>query len=343
MVTKSRLLIASITVLALGACATPQENPNYQYSSKYKNAEATTTYANYSQPSTTYASTRTVSASGSMTNHECLNKETKRELIGGAVGGTVGAIAGKKIIGGTKGTIVGAALGGAAGYGIGDKSIDCDPIPTRQYSEGEFGAASAYQATPAVAGPITCPAGTTAQPNGTCMLSGDPRQAHLGNSTQYGGGSNVASGSGVAIAAPTDQAYAQQDMQGTPGYQAIHGGGAYEIAQSETPSPSDEQVITQTISGPIVMAGASQAVTYDYSQNIISANTPAEAGIASETRIIPATPSLGQNYTVKQGDTVYSLSRNLCVGVSDIQSANGLGADFAIKIGQTISLPQSRC
>lgn len=169
--------------------------------------------------------------------------------------------------------------------------------------------------------------------------------------------------------APTDQYYTGDDYIGTPGYQAVHG-----QPQEETPFPlyetptdesedyaqeayaeplpegssadnTGEQVVTQTISGPVMTASApsGEIVGYDYSDNIISANAEAVPVTPSETRIIPATPNLGQDYIVQQGDTVYSLSRELCIGVDEIQTNNNLAADFGIKIGQNLSLPASRC
>lgn len=48
-------------------------------------------------------------------------------------------------------------------------------------------------------------------------------------------------------------------------------------------------------------------------------------------------------YNVQPGDTVYSLSRDICVVPSDIQSLNGLNSDFRINIGDTIKLPARRC
>ena len=51
----------------------------------------------------------------------------------------------------------------------------------------------------------------------------------------------------------------------------------------------------------------------------------------------------GTGYRVKPGDTVYSLSRNLCVPVTAIQTSNGLDANFGIQIGQILTLPTSQC
>jgi len=327
----TKLTIAALVLTtALTACATSQENPNYQYSSKYKGEGATTTHASYTQPATTtYASTNP-STITSTTNHKCLNKETNRELLGGAIGGTVGAIAGKKLIGGTKGTtkgtIIGAGLGGAAGYGIADKTIDCDPIQT--------------VAQPA---PTYTPAPTTSTyPSQTYGQVSAPAPAP------------VITTAPAPVAAPTDQLYAGQSTSGTPGYEAIHGtapapiGQPQEITQAQeiaqAPDAGPTQGVTQTISGVVMMASTptAQSVNYDYSDNIISANAEATPQYPTETRIMSASPMSGA-YQVRQGDTVYSLARRLCVGVSEIQSANGLNASYNIQIGQSLSLPASRC
>jgi len=154
------LLIAPV-VLALAACETAQENPNYQYSSTYGQQAPQALAQNsrhpdqiqaapvrYETQAPAQATSRVIQASAqsgtigsspstyTRVNHECLNQERQRSLIGAGLGGTIGAIAGKKIVGGTKGTLIGAAAGGAAGYGIGDKTIKCDPVtiqaPTQQ-------------------------------------------------------------------------------------------------------------------------------------------------------------------------------------------------------------------
>ncbi|MGB6229137.1 MAG: LysM domain-containing protein [Litorimonas sp.] len=112
-------------------------------------------------------------------------------------------------------------------------------------------------------------------------------------------------------ASPTEQAYDPDEMPGTPGY------GAY--------IPED---------APVAAAIGPRAVEYDYSENV-------RGGVAAS---IPApTPMVVGHYTVQPGDTVYSMARRLCVPLSEIMSANGIGADYAIAIGQTLSLPAPRC
>ncbi len=319
---RANIIISAALALGLAACSTVQENPNYQYSTKYQGAAdtsyasngATTTAASYStQPTSqtyqnqayqdqayqgqTYQGYSTAQAE----QQDCRRKESNREIIGGAAGGTLGAIAGKKLIGGTAGTIAGAVAGGVAGYGIGDISVDCSPSVAPA-------PAQAYQAAP--------------------VQSYSPD-------------------------APTDTQYAGQDVTGTPGY---------EIFQNENVSPvtgSSVNPSTVTISGPIHSAsstypanvppqnltnGAVEVTNYDYSANLISADTPIDSASypADETRILSGIPVF-QSYTVQPGDTVYGLSRKLCVGVADIQQHNNISANYGINIGQTIQLPQNRC
>lgn len=263
----------------LTACATAQENPNYKYSTKYKAGVPTTMVAStgistapvgyqaVSNAPVAYESSQ--QASYTRVNQACLKKEKNRELLGAGIGGTVGAIVGKKVIGGTEGTVIGAGLGGAAGYGIGDKTIDCDPVT--------------------VAMPL---------PQSAPVVS-------------------------AAYVSPTDTQFATISDQGTPGYQVIQ---AQTVEMYDTPA---------SVSG-----AAGQEVSYDYSENVISADA-ATMPEYSETRLMSGGAISG--HTVKQGDTVYSLSRRLCVGIDEIQSLNGLDANFGINIGDRLSLPASRC
>lgn len=158
--------VTLVGTLALTACTVIPESP------QYSQGPAQVTYA---QPlNASYQTTQAAAAAQS----DCRRQETNRELIGGAVGGTVGAIAGKKLIGGTKGLVAGAALGGIAGYGIGDISKDCSPAPVQSYapsaqSSTVYQNAQTYGATPTGFSQISCPVGTKPASNGTCLLD-DP-------------------------------------------------------------------------------------------------------------------------------------------------------------------------
>jgi len=274
--------ISSVSAFVLTACATQQENPYYKYSSKYEGNGVTTNVAslptqqiqsapvNYQTAPVTYGASQG-QATYTRVDHKCLSKQTNRELLGAGLGGTIGAIAGKKLIGGTKGTVIGAGLGGAAGYGIGDKSIDCDPVTV-----------------------------VADQPNPIVSQAYSPS-----SNEQYVVSQPTPAVSNV-YSAPTDTQFADISNQGTPGYQVLQ----------------------------------AQSVEYDYSENIVDAEA-ATIPSYSETRIMSGT--FTDMHSVRQGDTVYSLSRKLCVGIDDISSLNGLGSNYAINIGDTLRLPASRC
>lgn len=294
----SRLtILSSISVVALAACATPQENPHYKYSSKYKGPSTTTVAqapASIQAAPVNYQSAQ--QGTYTRVNHECLKKEKNRELLGAGLGGTIGAIAGKKIIGGTKGTVIGAGLGGAAGYGIGDKLVNCDPQTVVM-----------QQTTPTVSTPYVAPMASTSY--ATPAVS----ETYVNSTASQGSVS------------PTDSGFTSISETGTPGYQVLQAQ-TYQTPIAPAPAPS--------------YGTTAQQVSYDYTGNTVAASATT-ASIPSETRIIGGT-SYG-SHIVKQGDTVYSLSRQLCVGISDIQSLNNLNANYGINIGDTLHLPASNC
>lgn len=313
------------TAAMLTACATAQENPNYEYSTTYKGdtpyvtqtagttvttttrpvtyvqttpsasptiiretqAVASPSYAtqNASYQTVTASTASAQNASYTQLDHRCLSAETNRQLIGGAVGGTVGAVVGKKLIGGTKGTLAGAALGGAAGYGIGDKSINCDPI-------------------------------TVAIPQQSATIS----PAYYGGAQTTGQAQMIyANAQSATPQAPTDAAMPESITQsyGTPGYQAMMGQSPEIVGTTPQTAPYQYQpaaVTTQAVSGPVMTSTSTMALPYGAS-----------------------------SHQVIEGDTVYSLSRKRCASIEAVKQMNGLSADFAIKIGDTIALPASQC
>lgn len=340
----ARLLSLSLTTAALlCACATSsQENPNYAYSTKYKAsspydlgtpspAQPTVQAAGYSQTQApvTYG-TQTYPASQyhaqpvtyTRTNHECLAKEKNRELLGAAIGGTAGAVAGNKTIGGPKGTVIGAVVGGAAGYGIGDKSIDCDPVIVTASQPGQ--AQPYYSQAPTNYYPsnVTAPTPQTYQP-----------QPQYQTAPQTAQQSQPYAPMRAPVTAPTDQAYGE--TYGTPGYHAMMAAGNNPVAtqpQMQQATPQQYAQPTQPQPAPVV----SQPAPY-YGQPSPQYMQPVAA---------PAMPaSNGQSiyHEVVEGDTVYSLSKRQCVAPQDVQRLNNLNANFNIRLGDFIQLPASRC
>lgn len=59
---------------------------------------------------------------------------------------------------------------------------------------------------------------------------------------------------------------------------------------------------------------------------------------SSSTKKTSSSSSSYSRYTVKKGDTLYSLARKNGTSVSKIKSANGMSSDL-IRIGQTLKIP----
>jgi len=145
--------------------------------------------------------------------------------------------------------------------------------------------------------------------------------------------------------APTDSAFASQEVTGTPGFMALQAQQQSVAVAQAAPALPQAQIVT---SAPVYAAGT--PVAYDYSRNIISADAVTTGQqLPEDVRVLQGgtfqSGSFGsaQSYTVQPGDTVYNLSKRTCVGVNIIQSMNGLNADYGINIGQTIRLPASVC
>lgn len=91
--------------------------------------------------------------------HErCKRDEDNRQVLGGVAGAVVGGVIGSQVSGNgarTEGSAIGAVLGGLAGVGIADKTVDCDPVyaesetvyastPTQQYGSQSYGHSSGH-------------------------------------------------------------------------------------------------------------------------------------------------------------------------------------------------------
>jgi len=306
MALRHTLLIAPV-LLALAACETAQENPNYKYSSTYgqqapqalaQNSRTqtqlqtapvryVTNTPNQASGPVIQASTQTADgASYTRVNHACLNQERQRSLIGAGLGGSIGAIAGKKLVGGTKGTLIGAAAGGVAGYGIGDQTIKCDPV-TAQAPTQQAVITPAYSSNTANTAPL------------------QPIYAEPAAGSDY-------------TPSLTENTYSS-DTIGTPGFEAMQQSQSLNVTSPEY----------------------SQPVAAPYSQQdqiIVPAATPSRPPVWPQSRT-----EIGGNYIVKAGDTVYSLSRQRCATVSSVQSLNNLDHDYNIQVGQALKLPASEC
>ncbi len=358
-----KTVLIAVSVLAVSACSTTQESPIYQQSTKYKvhspyeqtQQPAPVQYATYqtTQPTTQYVThttssspqayhTSTTSSGQVVTtqvNHACLDKENDRKLIGTALGGAAGALAGNEI-GDTKGAIIGAVAGGAAGYGIADVTTHCDPIEVAQPVQYQTYSQPAYTTSvPAQ----TLPAGMTLNEHGQIVHdSTTTQQMVYVEDGATGGGSNISQdvpqSSQQTYQAPTDSAYG--DTFGTPGYHAM-------IANGELDETTSASVTTpeQPVTTPYAQAPAYQQPSAPSYQ---TAPAPVTSPAPTYTQAVPQQPlqQYAGNVTthkVVEGDTVYSLSRRLCVDVEDIRRLNSLNQEFYIRLDDYIKLPASRC
>ncbi len=321
----ARILSVSALAVMISACTTAQENPNYQYSTKYKGSSPYQGQTVTQPVSVTQAATPVSYRSATVTSptyDQCVQANMNRQLIGAGVGGAAGAIAGDKIAGGTTGTVIGAVVGGAAGYAVGDATKQCEHLRAQPMTHGSsnYGTASystygqtAHGQTAYGQTAQSYPATTVTTPSNT--LAEASTYSEPQTYSQSVGSSQYESEPVQTIQAPTDQAYTE-DTYGTPGYHAVM---------------AAEQAETTGTAG------------FGYTQ-APAATVQAQSPVGSATQDLGQTIQYGQTlHEVVENDTVYSLSRRLCVGVEDIQTLNGLDAAFSIKLGDTIRLPESRC
>lgn len=156
---------------------------------------------------------------------------------------------------------------------------------------------------------------------------------------------------------PTEQAYDTDSMIGTPGYEVMRAQQAETYSAppatarpSATPpaytqapvhaqnQPRPAPYYQTQPSPPAPAPTGPRPITYDYGDNL-----RVQEPVARPPSGVAVNSLTNQAYTVKQGDTIYSMSRSLCVPMDEITIANGIGTDYAISIGQTLYLPYSRC
>ena len=337
--------VLAVAGLTISACATTnQENPHYQKSTQYKvsspyssgstaqtipassvvyqSAPIESQVPDYQVPSSYQSATYdTTTTSFSQGYEDCRQKETNREILGGAIGGSVGAFAGKELVGGTKGTLIGAAVGGTAGYGLGDISVNCDPAPVP---------AQVYNPQPAAQTYYPAAHQTSVPQNVYSLPAQDIAPPPLAQPQTQ-----------TVLVAPTDQAYSV-DTVGTPGYHAVMGS----LQTPEPQSPVQYQPQPQQVAAAPQPVYVTQPLYEQPTYNQPPAHTyvaPVQTQPAVSPSIMTYPAISGGMHEVVEGDTVYNISRRLCVGVEDVQSANQIGPDFKIRLGETIRLPQSRC
>lgn len=296
-------LFITASTLVLTNCATSQNNPIYQQTTKYQGSVPTTTmvqqarYETQAPAMVSYANTPSPYGQTqpyTRTNHECLSKESNRKLIGGAAGGVLGAVVGRKLAGGNKtvGTLAGAALGGAAGFGIADKTIRCDPITVQPANTVQ-----AYQ-------PVQ--RNVTMYPASATIVSAPTQISETVQAPAYGS-TNI------------EENTNSFGENGTPGYYAIHG-----------------------IEAPQDMAPTQTALQEQYAFEDAHSVQHTETTPTQPFEVAPASLNT-RHHTIIPGDTVYSLARSSCISVAALKSANGIDDSFYIRAGDEIMIPLSKC
>ena len=293
----------SAAAIILTACATAQENPQYQYSTKYKGDSPYATTQGATQ-GTTYAS-------------NTLPAQTQNVVF------------------------------------------QQQPVETSYHSQAAYSATS--YATTAQAGPSYsrvnaaciqqnaqhtpgCEPSSVAITQTTAQVAApyapQPQTLYATDRTE------------IAIVSPTEQA--MPDSYGTPGYEAMknaESGWSYEpamtpeweVTQSTRPAPAPSTIAPSSTA----LLGQSVPVTEPF-ESALPAPSARHAEIYS-ARSPVMMPRVEQSFTlgtqreVIAGDTVYSFARKLCSSIDEIKAMNSLGADFNIRLGDTIRLPASKC
>ena len=117
---------------------------------------------------------------------------------------------------------------------------------------------------------------------------------------------------------------------GTPGYYAVNG----------TPP---QATVPQVTAPPVAALGQVRpqlAQVQPIQPKQIRPETKQLLG--PKTYTVPVA-AMTERHTVKPGDTLYSLARNTCSTVAEIQGLNTINAKFYIRAGDDILLPSGRC
>ena len=299
------LLIAPL-LLALTACETAQENPNYEYSSTYNNDVPSRFAQNSRHPDQLQTAAPVRYVSTPQTQNSNLVQASSQ---GATANGTY--------------TRVNHAC-------VNNAAINCTPVPLQ---------ATTQQAviTPAYAPNYTLPADhqNAAQQNEPLarVFSEPLSEADYAPSpTENTYSADTVGTPGYEAIRQSQSLSAQSILEAQPSYQTYQ-----PVAQpSAQPAPQAQYAgLQQTYTGgqSVTQNNANSAAT-----SVVPVTAPAAAPLWPSSQT-----SLDGSYIVQAGDTVYSLSRGVCASVSEVQTLNRLDQNFSIQTGQTLKLPQSRC
>ena len=304
------------TALILAACATAQENPHYQHSTKYKGNPLNSPYGAGNTAPTQVAhnygtTTRGYSAAGQHAAD-----------ISTAPAGTVLA------------RIVHPETSEAAAN-TRQVIYEQDSRNNGGYSSASYGtttySAPAYSRVDAACiqqglqNTADCQPSTVAINDQSAAVAqpyvGAPQTLYVTSST-------------TTPLSPTEQV--MPDSYGTPGYEAMkNADNGWEYEPQATPE-------WEAVQAPVQSAGASVPVT----QPFASALPSPEMREARSHMIAPQNVqsfTRGSQVEIQEGDTVYSFARSLCSSVDEIKAMNSLDGNFSIRLGDSIRLPASQC
>lgn len=120
---------------------------------------------------------------------------------------------------------------------------------------------------------------------------------------------------------------------------------------TSTPTPTTPKPAPVALTYTIKKGDTLYSIAKKYGvtvQDIVTTNTLANANVIKIGQVIkipgkpaaaPAQPTTVK-YTVKSGDTVYSIAKKYSTTVQKIASANKLNKDYLIKVGQVLTIPK---
>jgi len=309
MLPQNRLALVT-TAIILTACATAQENPHYQYSTKYNGPAST-----HSNASTTSHASNTAVHSAATAPAGTVLARYVHDDPNQPLGDVPGSLA-----------VYGTETSGA----LTARRVTSLPQPPAQnYSSAAYGSthynAPSYSRVEAICvqqgtqNTVACP--STPMPIATQTASVASPYAS-GGQTLY-----VTSNTTTALS-PSPTESVMPDSYGTPGYEAMKN------AETDWPaSPQDAAAAAVGVSVPITRPFASPlpapSVRQALSPDMMPRNEQSYA--------------LGTQHQIVTGDTVYSFARKLCSSVEEIKAINSLDGTFNIRLGDTIRLPASKC
>lgn len=291
-----KLALLSAAII-LTACATPQENPHYQHSTKYKGNPLNSPYGASNPVGTQvahgYSTTDQYASTGTVLNRVVVPETSQA-------------------------------------------AQDTRQVIYEQSSQDSSYASAAYGTTtynePAYSrvAPVCIEQGLQNTPGCTpTSLPINTQSASVAQPYSAGAQTLYVTNSSTTPLSPTEQA--MPESYGTPGYEAIRNSqAAPQWEAAETTQPLGVAVpVTQPFASPLPAPAVRPAQIQDARSPTIMQNQQSF--------------NIGTQREIREGDTVYSFSRQLCTSVDEIKAINSLDGTFNIRLGDTIRLPASQC